>query len=498
MAKKKQKKALSKTFVRRAVILSTLLMALLCVCGLLYRKKRPALLAERAKAAAEAGDYDKAVSLLDRMEKTEETEAELQAARYAAADKLLTEGRYAEAETAFSALGDYADARTKILASRYGLAEQAFAAGDYVDAKERFYALSGYSDALTRYNDVRYSIAAETEKTDPNAAFTLFYELGGFSDALLQAQRIAMAETGMTDPENAVNRMLGVSEEEILQREKIASARKALPKNVLAVGFYHTVGLRTDGTVVAAGDNADGQCNVQSWSGIAAIDCGAYHTVGLKTDGTVVATGRNESGQCNVGDWSDVVQIVCTDYDTIGLRADGTVVHTGYHAYGALSGWNGVTAIGGGSYAAVALTATGQELSSHPSSRSEAMQGAIAIDASTGYAVALLSDGTVRTTASDGSGEDGLRLPWTDVVSVSAASTGIAGLKTDGTVLTHWFRARDALDFSDVTGAAAIAAGGTHTAVLRTDGTVVTRGQNDKGECATESWNLGARGGNDR
>ena len=142
MAKKKQKKALSKTFVRRAVILSTLLMALLCVCGLLYRKKRPALLAERAKAAAEAGDYDKAVSLLDRMEKTEETEAELQAARYAAADKLLTEGRYAEAETAFSALGDYADARTKILASRYGLAEQAFAAGDYVDAKERFYALS--------------------------------------------------------------------------------------------------------------------------------------------------------------------------------------------------------------------------------------------------------------------------------------------------------------------------------------------------------------------
>ena len=466
MAKKKQKKALSKTFVRRAVILSTLLMALLCVCGLLYRKKRPALLAERAKAAAEAGDYDKAVSLLDRMEKTEETEAELQAARYAAADKLLTEGRYAEAETAFSALGDYADARTKILASRYGLAEQAFAAGDYVDAKERFYALSGYSDALTRYNDARYSIAAETEKTDPNAAFTLFYELGGFSDALLQAQRIAMAETGMTDPENAVNRMLGVSEEEILQREKIASARKALPKNVLAVGFYHTVGLRTDGTVVAAGDNADGQCNVQSWSGIAAIDCGAYHTVGLKTDGTVVATGRNESGQCNVGDWSD--------------------------------GWNGVTAIGGGSYAAVALTATGQALSSHSSSRSEAMQGAIAIDASTGYAVALLSDGTVRTTASDGSGEDGLRLPWTDVVSVSAASTGIAGLKTDGTVLTHWFRARDALDFSDVTGAAAIAAGGTHTAVLRTDGTVVTRGQNDKGECATESWNLGARGGNDR
>jgi alpha-tubulin suppressor-like RCC1 family protein len=34
---------------------------------------------------------------------------------------------------------------------------------------------------------------------------------------------------------------------------------------------------------------------------IVAIAAGAYHTVGLKSDGTVVAAGYNNFGQCNVG-----------------------------------------------------------------------------------------------------------------------------------------------------------------------------------------------------
>ena len=33
------------------------------------------------------------------------------------------------------------------------------------------------------------------------------------------------------------------------------------------------------------------------------VAAGGYHTLGLKTDGTVVAVGWNEDGQCNVGSW---------------------------------------------------------------------------------------------------------------------------------------------------------------------------------------------------
>jgi hypothetical protein len=33
------------------------------------------------------------------------------------------------------------------------------------------------------------------------------------------------------------------------------------------------------------------------------VDAGGWHTVGLRSDGTVVAVGDNTSGQCNVGGW---------------------------------------------------------------------------------------------------------------------------------------------------------------------------------------------------
>ena len=37
----------------------------------------------------------------------------------------------------------------------------------------------------------------------------------------------------------------------------------------IAAGQNFTVALKTDGTVVATGNNADGQCNVSDWSNIA-------------------------------------------------------------------------------------------------------------------------------------------------------------------------------------------------------------------------------------
>jgi alpha-tubulin suppressor-like RCC1 family protein len=63
------------------------------------------------------------------------------------------------------------------------------------------------------------------------------------------------------------------------------------------------VGLRADGTVVAAGDNDYGQCEVGDWTDIVAVAAGNYHTVGLRSDGTVVAMGMNLVGECEIGDW---------------------------------------------------------------------------------------------------------------------------------------------------------------------------------------------------
>ena len=40
---------------------------------------------------------------------------------------------------------------------------------------------------------------------------------------------------------------------------------KRMPNQSLAAGHRHTVGLKSDGTVTAVGDNKYGQCDVSSW-----------------------------------------------------------------------------------------------------------------------------------------------------------------------------------------------------------------------------------------
>ena len=73
----------------------------------------------------------------------------------------------------------------------------------------------------------------------------------------------------------------------------------------VAARSNHTVGLRSDGTVVAVGNNDYGECDVDSWTDIVAVAAG-FHTVGLRSDRTVVATGDNEYGQCNVSSWKGI------------------------------------------------------------------------------------------------------------------------------------------------------------------------------------------------
>ena len=49
-----------------------------------------------------------------------------------------------------------------------------------------------------------------------------------------------------------------------------------------------------------------GQFNDGYWKDIVAVSAGSRHTVGLKSDGTVVAVGFNIYGQCDVSDWTDI------------------------------------------------------------------------------------------------------------------------------------------------------------------------------------------------
>ena len=105
----------------------------------------------------------------------------------------------------------------------------------------------------------------------------------------------------------------------------------------VAAGGYHTVGLKDDGTVVAVGWNNHEQLEVGGWTDISQVSAGLHHTVVLDDDGTAVAVGSNGYGQCDVGGWTDIVQVAAAEINTVGLKHDGTVVAVGNNDYGQCS-----------------------------------------------------------------------------------------------------------------------------------------------------------------
>ena len=108
----------------------------------------------------------------------------------------------------------------------------------------------------------------------------------------------------------------------------------------MAAGAYHSVAVLTDGSVLAWGDNGDGQCNVAplpaglTYVGVAA----AYlHTVALRSDGSVVAWGDNAYGQCTVPPLPagvTCVEVAAGGFYSAVRRSDGAVVAWGDNTSG--------------------------------------------------------------------------------------------------------------------------------------------------------------------
>jgi hypothetical protein len=111
----------------------------------------------------------------------------------------------------------------------------------------------------------------------------------------------------------------------------------------IAAGSSHTVALRNDGTLVAWGNNGNGQRTppggLSAVVAIAAEAFGGVHTVALKSDGTVVAWGYNAYGQTNVpAGLSGVSAIAAGSFHTVALMGSGTTVAPAITAHAAANG----------------------------------------------------------------------------------------------------------------------------------------------------------------
>lgn len=194
--------------------------------------------------------------------------------------------------------------------------------------------------------------------------------------------------------------------------------------------FGHAVGILPDRTVIAGGDNSDGQLDVEDWYDIIAVSAETSLTIGLRADGTVVSAGFRPL----LGDqWYNIVAISSGRRHTVGLRADGTVVADGDNANGQtdVGDWRNVIAVSAGDGFTVGLLSNGTVIAAGKSefrlNRMLQWEDIVAIVAGgSGETIGQLRDGTVVTT-----GTTEIRPTWR-FASISASSSHVVGLSVHG------------------------------------------------------------------
>ncbi len=271
------------------------------------------------------------------------------------------------------------------------------------------------------------------------------------------------------------------------------------PVSKISGGGSHSLAVRTDGRLIAWGNDIDGQCAVPlTLSNVVAAVGGQQFSLALDGAGRVVAWGRSTFGELNLpSGLSDTVAIAAGWYHALALRADGTILAWGNNFSGQASVPSGVSnlvAVAAGREHSVALSRDGTVFAwggngSGQTSVPSGLAGIAAIAAGESFSAALSSNGTVTVW---GQGTFGQTNPPAGLANVSQIASGtyhVLALKSDGTVVAWGDNTyRQSTVPEGLSNVVAVAAGSYHSLALRGDGTVVAWGGiNRTGEATAPS-----------
>lgn len=284
----------------------------------------------------------------------------------------------------------------------------------------------------------------------------------------------------------------------------------------VAVSSYHSLAVNTDGTLWAWGRNNSGQLGngtsgsdtniltpVKIMDGVAHVAAGSYHSLAVKTDGSLWAWGYNYYGQLGNGTsgsgtnvstpvkiMDGVAQVAAGSSHSLAVKTDGSLWAWGYNYDGQLG--NGTSGSG-----------------TNVSTPVKIMDGVSKIYAGNSHSLAIKTDGSLWAWGSNGSFRlgDGTNTnrptPVKIMDGVKMASGGAVNtfiLKTDGSLWacgaidyvgklqtgTSW---AIATPIEIMNGVSEVASQGYNTICVTTDGEVMAWGDNAYGQLGTPYTN---------
>ena len=255
----------------------------------------------------------------------------------------------------------------------------------------------------------------------------------------------------------------------------------------VAAGSYHSLAVRSDGTVWAWGRNVAGELGmststsqsalavqVPGLSGMTAVTAGLYFSVALRGDGTAWAWGYNVYGELGSGSNTNSTSVptqVSNAAATVAiaagadgehlllLQSNGTVLATGNNQYGQLG--NNTTAT---AYYPVAVMGVGGQ--------STQLSGVVAIAAGTNHSLAVLGNGNAVAWGSN------TNLPYTNTPAGQLGDGAATSTSTSVPVTV----AAAVGGTGSLAGASTVSAGGNHSVVVGSGGVLYGFGSDSYGE----------------